>query len=133
MGVYIQFWEIALLIIAAAIVVAVVFLVKSLKNINTTVSHIQKMLDEHEKEINNIITNTNETMSNAADITKKAQKGVQGVDNIVSNVIEARSPSSNVADAIVNYSKYGLAAVSVISSVISYRKKKKRKKKYKNY
>lgn len=133
MGVYIQFWEIALLIIAAAIVVAVIFIVKSLKNINTTVSHIQKMLDEHEKEINNIITNTNETMSNAADITKKAQKGVQGVDNIVSNVIEARSSSNNVADAIVNYSKYGLAAVSVISSIISYRKKKKRKKKYINY
>lgn len=133
MGVYIQFWEIALLIIAAAIVVAVIFIVKSLKNINTTVSHIQKMLDEHEKEINNIIINTNETMSNAADITKKAQKGVQGVDNIVSNVIEARSSSNNVADAIVNYSKYGLAAVSVISSIISYRKKKKRKKKYINY
>jgi uncharacterized protein YoxC len=132
MGVYIQFWEIALLIIATAIVVAVVFLVKSLKNINTTISYIQKMLDEHEKAIDNIIINANETINNTADISKKAQKGVQEVDNIISNIVGANKPGNNIADAIVNYSKYGLAAVSVVSSIIGYRKKKKRKRN-KNY
>jgi uncharacterized protein YoxC len=132
MGVYIQFWEIALLIIAVAIVVAVVFLVKSLKNINATVTHIQKMLDEHEKAIDNIIINANEAISNAADISQKAQKGVQEVDNIIGNIVDAHKPGNNIANAIVSYSKYGFAAVSVISGIINYRKKKKRKR-YKNY
>jgi uncharacterized protein YoxC len=127
---YIQFWEIALLIIAAAIVVAVVFLVKSLKSLNTTINGINKLLEENENQLNSIIKNSEQTISNAVELTNKAKQGINEVDSILSGVNQSKSFGYNAANAIINYSKYGFAAVSIISSIINYRRKKKRKNKY---
>jgi|GEM_PF-3666495 len=127
MGFYIQLWEIALLIIAAAIVVVAVFLVKSLKNFNTTISRVNKLLEENENQLNNIIKNSEQTISNTADLTGTAKVGIQKVDSIISGASQPKSIGANAANAIINYSKYGFAAISIISGIINYRRRKKRK------
>ncbi|MEL7568995.1 MAG: DUF948 domain-containing protein [Eubacteriaceae bacterium] len=127
MGFYIQLWEIALLIIAAAIVVVAVFLVKSLKNFNTTISRVNKLLEENENQLNNIIKNSEQAISNTADLTGTAKVGIQKVDSIISGASQPKSIGANAANAIINYSKYGFAAISIISGIINYRRRKKRK------
>lgn len=127
MGFYIQLWEIALLIIAAAIAVIAVFLVKSLKNLNTTISRMDKLLEENENQLNNLIKNTEKTFSNTADLTTAAKEGIQKVDNLITGATQPKSFGASAANAIINYSKYGFAAVSLISGIINYRKRKKRK------
>lgn len=127
MGFYIQLWEIALLIIAAAIVVVAVFLVKSLKNFNTTISRVNKLLEENENQLNNIIKNSEQAISNTADLTGTAKSGIQKVDSIISGAAQPKSIGASAANAIINYSKYGFAAISIISGIINYRRRKKRK------
>jgi len=130
MQVYVRFWEIALLIIAAAVVVAVVYLVKNLKTLNITLTRINKLIDENESQFKNILKNSDKTFNEAVELTEKAKKGIEEVENIISGVSQSKNLGIGAANTLMNYSKLGFAAISIISGIINYRRRKKRKYRY---
>lgn len=90
MTITIQAWEVALLIMAIALVVGTVYLVKVLKELAETVKTVDRLIDENRMQIHGILNevesigkNTNGITNSANNLTSDIEETVNGVKSSV--------------------------------------------------
>ncbi len=69
----ITWWELALIIIAIAFVVLVIYLVRLLKQTNETMTQINGLVNENKRYIDGIVENVNTITKDATQITGKVE------------------------------------------------------------
>ncbi len=67
-----SWWELALMIVAVAIIFGTVYLNRLLRKLTETISDADRMISENRKEIDGIITNVDKITTGASEITEKA-------------------------------------------------------------
>lgn len=79
-------WELALIIIALAVVVLVYFLVRTLKNVITAVSSFNTFFSENKRSLENIVDNVDVITKDTSKITDKANSISGELEDTVSAV-----------------------------------------------
>ena len=82
-----QLWELALLIVAIAFVVAIVYLVKLFKSIAKTSDDIDTLLQYNRKNIDKIVDNTNDITDSTKNVMNETETAVNRVSNELVNPI----------------------------------------------
>ncbi|MGI6108618.1 MAG: DUF948 domain-containing protein [Eubacteriaceae bacterium] len=106
-----SWWELALMIIAIAIVFGTVALVKLLKSVNATVNTAEDMLKENRRQLDSIIENVDGITNQANDITAKA--------NVMTDNLE--QTMLHVEEDVINPM---IAVLSKVSKILGILKKK---------
>jgi|LGVE01.1.fsa_nt_gb uncharacterized protein YoxC len=79
-------WEVAVLIVAIAVIIGTVYLVKLFKSIANTLELTTKLMEDNRSSLANILNNTEEITKSTANITDKTNKMVNEVEQSIDMV-----------------------------------------------
>lgn len=82
----ISWWELALIVIAIAIVVGTIYLVRFLKSLVSTLNNVNGFLTENKRSLDNIIENVDEITKDTSKITDKADNVADELNSTVTVV-----------------------------------------------
>lgn len=111
-------WELAVLIIAIAIVFGTVQLVKVLKNLTETLANANKIMDENRSQFKNIVDNTSDITANSSDVIKDVK---DTVDTVNADIVAPVMDGTKKVVSIIN-------SVGKVNTRVAKRKDKSQKK-----
>ncbi len=96
-----QLWELALLIVAIAFVVAIVYLVKVLKSLAKTSDDIDTLLQYNRKNIDQIVDNANDISDSTKNVMNEAETTVNRVSTeLVEPVLDSTGKVINLVTTV---------------------------------
>ncbi|MBQ3334577.1 MAG: DUF948 domain-containing protein [Eubacteriaceae bacterium] len=97
-----QLWELAIFIVAVAVVFAVIYLVKFLKSLSKAADDVDALLQYNRANIDKIVDNTNDITDSTKNVMNDAETAVSRVSNeLVDPVLDTTGKAIKVVSNVV--------------------------------